>query len=80
MRMELVLLEFFHWNISYPTAAHYADYFRTLSLVCRNRNKESQVCAETLQLFDKYIAYFLEISAQGLFTVNFCRKFAVFDH
>ena len=65
MRMELVLLELFQWNISYPTAAHHADYFRTLSLVCRNRNKESQVAVETLELFDKYIAYFLEISVQG---------------
>ena len=67
MQMELVLLEFFQWNICYPTAAHFSDYLRESSLVCRSRSKQYPLSAELLELFEKYINYFLEISLQGIY-------------
>ena len=66
--MELRLLQFFHWNISLPTAAHFFEYFLVDSVAASDyfegRSLGSQASAAVSTL-SKYVIYFLEISLQG---------------
>ncbi|XP_071476704.1 cyclin-J-like [Diadema antillarum] len=64
-QMELLLLDFFNWNVAIPTALHFADYF-TMGAIGPNdlhAGKPLTGCNATLYL-KQYTQYFLEISLQ----------------
>lgn len=73
IKMELLLLETFDWNLCMPTAAHFIDYYLHASV------KEDDLyngwpissISKTKVFMEKYTHYFLEVSLQGgLRTVN----------
>jgi len=68
LSMELRLLQFFQWNISLPTAAHFFEYFLVDSVAASDyfegRSLGSQATA-AVSTVSKYVVYFLEISLQG---------------
>ena len=67
--MELRLLQFFQWNISLPTAAHFYEYF-LVDCVTADDYFEGRVLGSqattAVATMSKYVIYFLEISLQGL--------------
>ncbi|XP_038046887.1 cyclin-J-like isoform X2 [Patiria miniata] len=68
LQMELLLLQFFDWNITAPSAAHFLGYFLTeASGKCEKsfRNDYRDDCSEYSNVYmHKYTNYFLEISLQ----------------
>ena len=68
LSMELRVLQFFQWNISLPTAAHFFEYFLIDSVAASDyfegRRLGSQAAA-AVSTVSKYVVYFLEISLQG---------------
>eukprot|EP00066_Takifugu_rubripes_P019742 XP_011609008.1 PREDICTED: cyclin-J-like protein [Takifugu rubripes] len=66
IKMELLLLETFDWNLCMPTAAHFIDYYLHASV------KEDDLyngwpissISKTKVFMDKYTHYFLEVSLQ----------------
>ena len=68
LSMELCILQFFRWNISLPTAAHFFEYFLVDSVTSSDyfegRCLGSEVIA-AVSTMSKYVVYFLEISLQG---------------
>ncbi|XP_061092196.1 cyclin-J-like [Conger conger] len=66
IRMELLLLETFGWNLCMPTPAHFIDYYLHTSV------RESDLhhgwplasLSKTKAFMDKYTHYFLEVSLQ----------------
>lgn len=67
-QMELLLLEFFCWNLILPTSAHYIEYYK-LSGLSENDNLNGEpVTPNMMPKLRKYIAkyckYFLDISLQ----------------
>lgn len=67
IKMELLLLETFDWNLCMPTAAHFIDFYLHASV------KEDDLyngwpissISKTKVFMDKYTHYFLEVSLQG---------------
>lgn len=70
IKMELLLLETFGWNLCMPTPAHFIDYYLNAAV------QESDLyngwplssLSKTKAFMDKYTHYFLEVSLQGEFT------------
>jgi hypothetical protein len=70
LKMELMLLDTFDWKISFPTAAHFADYFSMAATLDDDEIQRNQTVLDLNKVklyMDKYVNYFLEISLQGLF-------------
>ena len=72
LQMELLLLQFFDWNIARPTAAHFLGYFLTQAAVAAGQPGQSlrtdnpDPRSEFTNVYmQKYTNYFLEISLQG---------------
>jgi len=67
--MELRVLQFFDWNISLPTAAHFFEYF-LVDCVTADDYFEGRILGSqattAIATMSKYVVYFLEISLQGL--------------
>ena len=72
LSMELRVLQFFRWNISLPTAAHFFEYFLVDSVTasdCFEGRCLGSQAAVAVSTMSKYVTYFLEISLQGQYSV-----------
>ena len=67
LQMEISLLEFFQWNIAFPTAAHFRDYYLHVAVADTDYHGEQPIIEvnKTKNYMKKYVNYFLEISLQG---------------
>ena len=66
LQMELLLLQFFEWNVAVPTAAHFLSYFLTEAAGKGEKFHEDNRGSEYSNIYmQKYTHYFLEISLQG---------------
>ena len=68
LSMELRLLQFFQWNISLPTAAHFLEYFLIDSVAASDHFDGQSLGIQStaaVSTMSKYVIYFLEISLQG---------------
>ncbi|XP_006002649.1 cyclin-J-like protein [Latimeria chalumnae] len=66
LKMELLLLETFNWNLCMPTAAHFTDYYLFVSVYENDLHNSwsHATVAKTKVFMDKYTQYFLEVSLQ----------------
>lgn len=66
LHMELLLLETFQWNLYLPTAAHFIDYYLSISVHEADLHDGwPMTCLDKTRLYmDKYADYFLEVSLQ----------------
>ncbi|KAG7484582.1 hypothetical protein MATL_G00051410 [Megalops atlanticus] len=66
IRMELLLLETFGWNLCMPTPAHFIDYYLHASVHESDRHNGWPLpsLSKTKAFVDKYTHYFLEVSLQ----------------
>lgn len=67
-QMELLLLEFFCWNLILPTSAHYIEYYK-LAALSRDDNLNGEKVThhmenKIMKYIAKYCKYFLDISLQ----------------
>lgn len=67
LKMELLLLESFNWNLCLPTPAHYIDYYLFASVNERDLHKGWPITSVTKfrAIMEKYSHSFLEASLQG---------------
>ncbi|XP_067123704.1 cyclin-J isoform X2 [Centruroides vittatus] len=72
-RMELLLLEFFHWDLLMPTAAHFVDYYSVFSLSTTDLVSGQKIKSfyAAKQLLERHINYFLDISLQDHLFLQF---------
>ncbi|CAL9687361.1 unnamed protein product [Knipowitschia caucasica] len=66
LHMELLLLETFQWNLYLPTAAHFIDYYLSVSVHQADLHDGwPMTCLDKTCLYmAKYAEYFLEVSLQ----------------
>ncbi|XP_036403920.1 cyclin-J-like protein [Megalops cyprinoides] len=66
IRMELLLLETFGWNLCMPTPAHFIDYYLHASVQESDLHNGWPLSSlsKTKAFMDKYTHYFLEVSLQ----------------
>nr|XP_020452639.1 cyclin-J isoform X2 [Monopterus albus] len=73
LHMELLLLETFQWNLYFPTAAHFIEYY--LSIAVHEGDLHDgwpMTCLEKTKLYmAKYADYFLEVSLQDHMFLRF---------
>ena len=67
IKMELLLLETFGWNLCMPTPAHFIDYYLHASVQEGDlyNGWPISTLSKTKAFMDKYTHYFLEVSLQG---------------
>ena len=67
LQMELLLLNFFDWKVSFPTPAHFTEHYMQLSQDENDtlNGKPIESFIRVLEHLRKYTNYFLEISLQG---------------
>lgn len=67
LKMELLLLESFNWNLCLPTPAHYIDYYLFASVNESDLHNGWPITSMTKvrAFMEKYAHYFLEVSLQG---------------
>lgn len=67
LKMELLLLESFNWNLCLPTPAHYIDYYLFASVSESDLHKGWPITSVTKfrAIMEKYSHSFLEASLQG---------------
>lgn len=67
--MELMLLEFFKWDLMVPTAAHFTEFFSTQALSHTDLHYGRPLrSSHKAHLYVKqYVAYFLDVSLQGTY-------------
>uniref|UniRef100_A0ACB8EJP5 Uncharacterized protein n=1 Tax=Sphaerodactylus townsendi TaxID=933632 RepID=A0ACB8EJP5_9SAUR len=67
LKMELLLLESFNWNLCLPTPAHYIDYYLLASVSETDLHNGWPITSITkIRAFmEKYAHYFLKVSLQG---------------
>lgn len=67
LRMEMLLLENFNWNLCIPTAAHYIDYYLYASIGENDLHNGWPITSLTKvkAFMEKYAYYFLDFSVQG---------------
>lgn len=67
IKMELLLLETFGWNLCMPTPAHFIDYYLHAAVQEGDLHNGWPLTSlsKTKAFMDKYTHYFLEISLQG---------------
>lgn len=70
IKMELLLLETFGWNLCMPTPAHFIDYYLHASVQEGDlyNGWPLSSLSKTKAFMDKYTHYFLEVSLQGGFS------------
>lgn len=73
LHMELLLMETFQWNVYLPTAAHFIEYYLSISVGETDLHDGCpMVCKEKTMLYmTKYADYFLEVSLQGKVSLYF---------
>ncbi|KAF7249164.1 Cyclin-J [Varanus komodoensis] len=66
LKMELLLLECFNWNLCLPTPAHYIDYYLFASVSESDLHNGWPIIslAKVRAFVEKYTHYFLEVSLQ----------------
>lgn len=67
LRMEMLLLENFSWNLCLPTPPHYIDYYLDVS-IGENDLRDgwpTNSVKEVKTFMEKYAYYFLDFSVQG---------------
>ncbi|NXX82642.1 CCNJL protein, partial [Urocolius indicus] len=66
LKMEMLLLENFNWNLCLPTAAHYIDYYLYMSVGENDLHNGWPITSLTKvkDFLDKYAYYFLDFSVQ----------------
>uniref|UniRef100_A0A7M4EJF0 Cyclin-J-like protein n=1 Tax=Crocodylus porosus TaxID=8502 RepID=A0A7M4EJF0_CROPO len=66
LKMELLLLESFNWNLCLPTPAHYIDYYLFASVVESDLHNGWPITSLTKvkAFMEKYAYYFLDFSVQ----------------
>lgn len=76
LKVELLLLESFNWNLCLPTPAHYVDYYLFASVSESDLHNGWPVTSvtEVKMFMEKYVYYFLEVSLQGNLLVEIPRK------
>lgn len=69
IKMELLLLETFGWNLCMPTPAHFIDYYLHAAVQEGDlyNGWPLSSMSKTKAFMDKYTHYFLEVSLQGEF-------------
>ncbi|XP_071793213.1 cyclin-J-like isoform X1 [Asterias amurensis] len=73
LQMELLLLQFFDWNVAAPTAAHFLGYFLTEASGNGETKYDDSRNNEFSNIYiQKYTNYFLEISLQD-HAFSFCK-------
>uniref|UniRef100_W5MSZ9 Cyclin J-like n=1 Tax=Lepisosteus oculatus TaxID=7918 RepID=W5MSZ9_LEPOC len=67
LKMELLLLETFNWNLCMPTAAHFIDYYLHAAIQDSDLHNGWPLSSlpKTRAFMEKYTHYFLEVSLQG---------------
>lgn len=67
LHMELLLLETFQWNLYLPTAAHFIEYYLSISVHEGDLHDGWPMASldKTKLYMAKYADYFLEVSLQG---------------
>lgn len=67
LRMEVLLLENFNWNLCLPTPAHYIDYYLYVSVGENDLHNGWPITSLTKikHFLEKYVYYFLDCSVQG---------------
>ncbi|XP_077183340.1 cyclin-J-like protein [Paroedura picta] len=73
LKMELLLLESFEWNLCLPTPAHYIDYYLLASVSEADRHNGWPITSVTkVRAFvEKYAHYFLKVSLQDHIFLSF---------
>ncbi|XP_046899280.1 cyclin-J-like protein isoform X2 [Hypomesus transpacificus] len=73
LRLELQLLDSLGWNLCLPTAAHFVDYYLKGALGDGDRHRGRALASvdRTRNFLDKYTLYFLEVSLQDHFFLQF---------
>ncbi|NWU63049.1 CCNJL protein, partial [Pterocles burchelli] len=66
LRMEMLLLENFNWNLCLPTPAHYIDYYLCVSIGENDLHNGWPITSLTKikDFLEKYAYYFLDFSVQ----------------
>ncbi|XP_072046631.1 cyclin-J-like [Amphiura filiformis] len=68
LHMELLLLDFFSWKISVPTAAYFMDFYLTEAISCNDqyagRPLSTEYAINARTYLRKYANYFLDVSLQ----------------
>ncbi|XP_074958196.1 cyclin-J-like protein [Phalacrocorax aristotelis] len=66
LRMEVLLLESFNWNLCLPTPAHYVDYYLSASIGENDLHNGWPITSLTKvkAFLEKYVYYFLSFSVQ----------------
>nr|XP_033783126.1 cyclin-J-like protein [Geotrypetes seraphini]XP_033783127.1 cyclin-J-like protein [Geotrypetes seraphini]XP_033783128.1 cyclin-J-like protein [Geotrypetes seraphini] len=66
LKMELLVLECFNWNLCLPTPAHYIDYYLLASVGSNDLHNGWPITylAKIKIFMEKYTHYFLEVSLQ----------------
>lgn len=66
-QMELLLLNFFSWNLDLPTPVHFMEYYliHAISLQDCQSGRSLDDCTKPMAYTRKYVHYFLEIALQG---------------
>ncbi|XP_015271360.1 PREDICTED: LOW QUALITY PROTEIN: cyclin-J-like protein [Gekko japonicus] len=73
LKMELLLLESFNWNLCLPTPAHYIDYYLLASVSETDLHNGWPITSVTkVRVFmEKYAHYFLKVSLQDHIFLSF---------
>ncbi|XP_053894606.1 cyclin-J-like protein [Malaclemys terrapin pileata] len=73
LKMELLLLENFNWNLCLPTPAHYIDYYLFASIGEKDLHNGWPITSLTKvkAFMEKYAYYFLDFSVQDYAFLNF---------
>lgn len=73
VHMEISVLSFFNWDILFPTAAHFAEYYALYALHQNDNISDGPLSNyELVKIYiHKYIDYFLEVSILDLRFISF---------
>ncbi|NXD85972.1 CCNJL protein, partial [Halcyon senegalensis] len=73
LRMEMLLLENFNWNLCLPTPAHYIDYYLCVSVGENDLHNGWPITslAKIKGFLEKYVYYFLDFSVQDPIFLHF---------
>jgi len=65
--MELILLNFFSWNLDLLTPVHFMEYYLMHAISAQDcqTGRRLDDCTKPMAYTRKYVHYFLEIALQG---------------
>ncbi|GIX96154.1 cyclin-J [Caerostris darwini] len=74
VQMEVSVLNFFNWDVLFPTAAHFAEYYALFAIQPTDTLQDKSLSDYDLVkvYVNKYINYFLEVTIQDPIFINFC--------